>query len=169
MFTDDVKNMLGENLLEEFIDKTSFVLSQTSGAAWSVSHSGYVILFAPAVGYRTLNETLAEDGWQLLCENGVSIGRDTCYFIDFALNNVYVRYCETGEKFTYGTWTLAFGAADPDEEYYVFSYDKPESNVIKNVQFYLHKLIALSHCMVLIHSMNNPYAKTQRVYPNIVF
>lgn len=127
MFTDDVKNMLGENLPEEFIGKTSFVLSQSSGASWSVSKAGYVILFAPAVGYRTLNETLAEDGWQLLCENGVSIGRDTCYFIDFALNNVYVRYCEAGEKFTYGTWTLAFGAADPDKEYYVFSYDKPES------------------------------------------
>lgn len=131
MFTDDIKNMLAENLPDSMIGTTSFVLAPVSRSKWSVAASGYVILFAPAVGYGSLGEELLDDGWQLIAENGYSIGRDTKEFTDLGLNNVYVRYCDAGESFFYNNgWTLPFGAPDADGDYYVFEYEKAENFII---------------------------------------
>ncbi len=128
LYEDDEKDMLWKNLPENMIG-ISFAYGPSTGTEVTVESDGYVILLAPAIGFKGINDSIVSDGWTLLVDNGKGIGRDVLYETYTVANNVYVKYCNEGDRIDYGSQTLVFGAAVADDIYYVLPWEASGATV----------------------------------------
>lgn len=99
-----------DNRMPEFVFGKNYVFdvigSQTgnnsTGCSFSVETDGYVIMIVPATNiYSNSRTKMIEDGWVcVLSAYNYTAGLGDCL-------SYYVRWCNAGESYAYGKWTIA--------------------------------------------------------------